>query len=279
MTTTAVDVVTGEILPAGANHQRDTFGIIGDALRLAEVIADTELVPPTLRGRPDAVVAVILTGYELGLGPMQSLQTIDIINGRPELSAEGKRALVLARGHGFDIDSHDDHCTVLVRRREWPPDREWRSFTFTKADAERAGLWNKDNWTKYPADMLTARATGRACRALFADVIAGLSYDADELEDLPPVAPASYANPVHPMTPAEPELCAIDGADELVADLRAVPEPVQRDFKAWRLSQKYALPPESPEILAAMRTELVKIKAEYERDQLPYEAPAGSPID
>ncbi len=86
--------------PAGlaARVERDTFGVLGDAVRLADVISDTELVPNPLRGRPDAVVAVVLAGHELGLGPMQSLQTIDLIQGRPSLSPEGMRALVLSRG-------------------------------------------------------------------------------------------------------------------------------------------------------------------------------------
>ena len=277
MTTTAVDVVTGEIMPmAPALPHRDTFGIVADAIALADVICDTELVPPPMRGRADAVVAVVLTGHELGLGPMQSLQTIDIINGRPELSAEGKRALVLARGHGFDIDSHDEYCQVFCRRREWPAEREWRAFTFTKADAERAGLWAKDNWQKYPADMLTARATGRACRALFADVIAGLSYDADELDDLPPVPPVGITG----KSPAPAaELCAIDGAAELIDAIMAEPEAVRFGFRDWRKSMGYPPEPTTPEMLGAMREELAKLKAEYERDQLPYEAPTGSPID
>ena len=175
-----VDVVTGEIVPA-LRAPRDTFGILDQAIRLAEVIADTELVPPTLRKRPDAVVAVVLTGHELGLGPMQSLQTIDLIQGQPTLSPEGMRALVLARGHGLIVEPGDTAATVRCHRREWPPD-QWTSFTFTLADAERANLVGKENWTRYPRAMLIARATAEACRATFADVLAGVSYTAEELD-------------------------------------------------------------------------------------------------
>ena len=196
MSGTEVDVVTGEIVPHpyDTSRQRDTFGILGDAVRLADVISDTEMVPTVLHGRPDAIVAVVLSGWELGLGPMQSLQSIDLIQGRPALSPEGMRALVLAKGHGFDVDATDEYATVHCRRREWPPEREWRAFTFTLADAERAGLLGKDNWKRYPEAMLTARATGKACRAIFADVIAGLGYTPDEV-DVPAanVPPARHA--------------------------------------------------------------------------------------
>ena len=284
MSGTEVDVVTGEILPHpyAVSRQRDTFGVVADALRLAEAIAKTEMVPQVLRGRADAVVAVMLAGYELGLGPMQSLQTIDLIQGRPALSPEGMRALVLSHGHGQNVEAADHHSKVSCHRREWPPENDWRTFTFTIADAERADLLGKDNWKKYPRAMLMARATGEACRAVFADVIAGLGYTPDELDTLPDVTPP----PRQPAPSwrdargalAEPEgQCAVEGAAELVADLMSERPGIQSAFKAWRLSQKYAMPPETPEQLAAMQTELAKIRAEEARDS--YEPPVGSPID
>ena len=267
-----LDVVTGEIVPLPVAVERDTFGVLGDAIALAEAIHKTEMVPQVLRGRPDGVLAVVLAGHELGLGPMQSLQTIDLIQGRPALSPEGMRALVLSRGHGLTVEARDDQCTVKVRRREWAAG-DWSAFTFTMVDAERAGLTEKDNWVKYPRAMLMARATAEACRAVFADVIAGLSYVADELDTLPDVTPP----PPPPPPPAEPEReCAIEGADELMAALRDESEPAQRAFRAWRESKGYR-GIESPEILAEMQTELAKIRAEEARDS--YEPPVGSPID
>jgi hypothetical protein len=283
MSGTEVDVVTGEIVGPHPYEapQRDTFGILGDAVRLAEAIYKTQMVPEPLRGKPDAVVAVVLAGHELGLGPMQSLQTIDLIQGRPALSPEGMRALILAEGHGFDVDAQDDHCTVICRRRDWPPERDWRQFTFTMADAERAGLAEKDNWVKYPRAMLTARATGEAARAIFADVIAGLSYTSEEVADFsPPPAQSRLARPdtgPGARQPAHDEdgACAVEGADQLVATLKGERQRVQASFGQWRRGKKYPMPPETPEQLADMQSELAKIRAEEARD----ESPVGSPID
>ena len=51
-------------------------------------------------------------------------------------------------------------------------------------DAERAGLLKKDNWQKYPARMLKARAVSYAVNDLFPDVFFGLlsKEEAEEIE-------------------------------------------------------------------------------------------------
>ena len=217
MSGTEVDVVTGEILPAAQYEARDTFGVVPAAIGLADTICDTEAVPKALRGRSDAIVAVFLQGYEIGLGPMQSLRSIVMIQGTPTLKSETMRALVVRAGHDIDLDAADDHCTVSVHRREWAADR-WSTFTFTLADAERANLVG-DNWRKYPRAMLIARATSEACRAVFADVLGGVSYTPDEIGDSG-VGASGVGVPPTPDPPAAPaELCAIDGADELLAAL------------------------------------------------------------
>jgi hypothetical protein len=50
-------------------------------------------------------------------------------------------------------------------------------------DAKRAGLAGKNNWRSYPRAMLLARATAELCRALFPDVLAGISHTIEELAD------------------------------------------------------------------------------------------------
>lgn len=165
-----------------------------DFSRLAEAICQTEMVPPALRGRADAVLAVMMSGFELGVGPMQALQAIDMIQGRPSISPELMRALVMQAGHEIILEQADDHATIRCHRRTWPVD-QWSEFTWTmEVDAKRAGLTNKDNWKQYPRAMLSARVTGEACRAVFSDVIAGLSYTPDEVADFAPV-PAGLSRP------------------------------------------------------------------------------------
>ena len=46
-----------------------TFEVMGPAIELAAQVANTDFVPKALRGKPEAVVAAILQGHELGIEP------------------------------------------------------------------------------------------------------------------------------------------------------------------------------------------------------------------
>lgn len=150
------------------------------AKSLAGDIYRTEFVPQGLRGNAPAVLACVMAGAELGLGPMTSLQLIDVIQGRPALSPEGQRALVQRAGHRIaPKEMTGERCTMWGRRADTGDEL---AVTWTLEQAQRAGLAGKGAWRTYPEAMLLARATSALCRALFADVISGIgSYTAEEL--------------------------------------------------------------------------------------------------
>lgn len=142
------------------------------AMRLAARINGTTFVPRPLRGDPNEVLAAILTGQELGLGPMQSLRMINVIEGRPAASAELMRALVNRAGHRLSVvEARQDRVTLYGRRRDTGSEAK---VTWTIADAQRAKLTSNPAWGKYPRSMLLARATSELCRQIFSDVIGGL---------------------------------------------------------------------------------------------------------
>lgn len=175
--------MTVELVPAPAPTPPavDTLDLVPKAFELAQHIARTEFVPGALRGKPEAVMAAILTGHEVGIGAMQALSKIHVIDGRPAMAAELMRGLVLRAGHELWIEeSTTTKCTVVGVRAG--SSRETRT-TFTMDDAKRAGLDGRKNWRSYPAAMLLARATAALCRAVFPDVLAGISYTTEELED------------------------------------------------------------------------------------------------
>ena len=168
------DVVDGwvQMLPA-----------VGD---LAVKIASTEFVPTQLRGKPAAVAAAILAGRELGLAPLQSLQHVAIVQGRPSLSAEMCRALVVAAGHEiFFPERTTTRCVIRGRRRG---QQEWTEVAFSMDDARRARLDAKDNWKHYPRRMLDARATSELCHLIFPDVVGGIAVTEEAEDDRPAIA-------------------------------------------------------------------------------------------
>lgn len=146
-----------------------------------------EFVPKGFENRGEAIMAVILTGTELGHGPMWALRNMHVINGKPGLSAEAMRALVLAAGHEITYPELTDEAVTAVGRRagsEYNTSVRW-----TLAQAKRANLTRNPTWNTYPRAMLTARATAELCRLVFPDVVAGMTTT-EEIADGFPLEPA-----------------------------------------------------------------------------------------
>lgn len=154
-----------------------------DADRLStdqlKYLASTSFVPSSYRGKLPEIMACVATGREYGLGDMESLRLIDVVDGRPTLRAEAMVKLIRRRGHSITADYGEGRVTVNGKRAD---NGDEISVTWTMSMAKRAGLDEKKNWTRYPEAMLWARAVSQLCRMLFADALGGLAYTADEVE-------------------------------------------------------------------------------------------------
>lgn len=162
---------------------------------------------PRAVNTPEKAVAVMLAGRELGLPPMQSIRAISIVDGKPTLSAETMLALAYQRVPGLTVSvvSTPTGATVSGARR---PNDKATTITFGQAQAQAAGLLNKDNWRKYPEAMYRARAISAWCRVVCPDAILGC-YTPDEMGDT-----------------AAPPIRAIDVTHEEVID---DPRPTQEE--------------------------------------------------
>lgn len=151
---------------------------------IAQSLAKTAFVSTTLRGKPEEVTGAILTGHEVGLKPMAAVRSIDIIQGTPAMRAVAMRALVQSAGHDVWVEESSLTRAVVCGQRKGS--QHVQKSTWTIDRAKRLGLTSKDNWSKQPDAMLIARATAECCRLVAADVLLGLPYAAEELQDLEP---------------------------------------------------------------------------------------------
>ena len=152
-------------------------------MKLAAWIAKSDLAPKDYKNNPGNVLVAMQMGLEVGLSPMQALQNIAVINGRPSIWGDAMLALVQNHRDFESIDENDSTENVgvcIVKRRGMEPQR--RAFTVDMA--KKAGLWGKQGpWTTAPARMLKLRARAFALRDTFADALRGLQ-SAEEQRDI-----------------------------------------------------------------------------------------------
>jgi len=150
MTTTALSATAA---PSAPKAQVSTGGdlaalapqTLDEAFRLAKALsASGDMVPKHFQDRPEAAMAAIIKGMEIGLAPMQALASIAVINGRPTLWGDALPALMQRAGHHVDVEYEGtgDSLTAVatVTRGD-----SGRTITrrFGMADAKRAGLLGK----------------------------------------------------------------------------------------------------------------------------------------
>ena len=132
---------------------------------------------------PEQAVIIALKGRELGIPTMQALSQINVIQGKPSLSAELILALIYRGCPTAEINtiSRNEHeCSIEARRK--PADKFFK-FQFTLDDAKKMLLDGKDNWRKQPKTMLHWRVVSMMGREMFPDCLMGASYTPDELQD------------------------------------------------------------------------------------------------
>ena len=164
------------------------------AKQLGDALATSNFLPESItmegqkqnrRPRPKEQVAadasvIILAGKSLGLDPLTSVQNLFSVRGRPAMYARTAVGLVMSHGHEIRrTDASPTSVTVVARRKG---DKEWESFTWDMARANQAGYSSNPIYKSDPVAMLTAKAQMEACRTLFADILMGVPYSAEDLE-------------------------------------------------------------------------------------------------
>lgn len=198
---------------------------LGEVERVAAACAKSGYYKD-VRDASQAVVKM-LAGREMGVGPIQALASMHIIEGKPSASASLLGALVKRSGrYDYRVTLRtDEECRLAWFERG---ERVGES-SFSKADATRAGLWGKQNWNKYPRSMLFARALTDGIRTYAPDAAMGIVYTPEELSpDLtvndsgdvipqPSHQPAPQQEPFRPEPIARPDPPPVDTAKAMAS--------------------------------------------------------------
>lgn len=199
------------------------LGGLDEAFRLSKNLALASVLPQDLRGKPSDVLAIVLYGQELGLAPMQAIQGIYVVKGKPQLSATTWTALIRRAGHKVKWGKCDDRSATVTITRADDPDNP-HTETFTIEDAVQAGLCRLENgkvkarsakgdalpWESYTKTMLRNRAIS-ACGKLQCPEVAlgfGVEGDYDYVDE-----PVNVTPPVHHGEPVDAEVVA-DALDQ-----------------------------------------------------------------
>jgi hypothetical protein len=153
------------------------------AMKFSHMLAESDFVPKDFKGKPGNCLIAMQWGSEIGLKPLQALQNLAVINGRPALWGDSVIAIVRSSPLCEYVTETDDGktATCTVKRRGEPP----QTRVFSMDDASKAGLLGKQGpWTQYPKRMRQMRARAFALRDVFPDVLRGMPV-AEEIMDAP----------------------------------------------------------------------------------------------
>ena len=128
-----------------------------------------------------------------------------MIEGRVELSAHLMLTLMTTR-LGVKFSWLESTATVAKLKLE-RPDQAPHVEEMTWEDAERAGLASRQTWTRYPKQMLRARAISNAARAYCPEILTGC-YVEGELTEARLVDEPADVGPES--VPVEPEVFDVE---------------------------------------------------------------------
>lgn len=145
----------------------------------ADLLVKSGFLPKTIK-TPEQALAIAIKGVEIGLPMMQSFAQINIIEGKPTISAEGMNFLIrknCPRAKLDVLERSNERCRIRAERPGSTP----VEFEFSIEDAKKAQLMASTAWQRYPKSMMFARCMSDLARTLFPDCIGGVSYTPEEL--------------------------------------------------------------------------------------------------
>ena len=163
---------------------------LADLQLMAKLFLESGLFP-NVKSVTQAFVK-IKAGEEYGMGAFAAMQSLNIIQGKVELSGDAQARLVKASGkYDYVVTEHtDEACTIEFYRldRMATSDAIIRTkigvSRFTLEDAKAAGLGRTQTWQQYPRNMLFYRALTNGTAWHAPDALVCRSYAPGEISGI-----------------------------------------------------------------------------------------------
>jgi len=161
-----VNTKTGELMPVSLDMEKWQV-----MRQQADVLVKSGFLPASVN-TPEKALAIMQKGKELGIGPMEALSSINVIQGKPSVSPQLMLALARRTGELIDMkmETSEKGATVTITRKGQSP----YTTTFGVKEATDLGLMGKDNYKKQAGTMFGWRALAANLRITFPDAISGL---------------------------------------------------------------------------------------------------------
>lgn len=175
-----LQVVNNRDLPIVTQPQMASFA---EVERMAHAVAKSQLFGMKT---PEQAFALMMLAQAEGMHPMIAARDYDIIQGRPSKKAEAM--LRDFQRAGGKVEWHELTDTKADATFSHPQGGSFRC-DWDLARAGKAGLGGKDNWKKFPRQMLRARCVSEGCKTVFPSATSGM-YTPEEAQDFEPAQPS-----------------------------------------------------------------------------------------
>ena len=211
---TTEEATTEIAVPDGMSMDLTDAPITPKTLQMLQL---TPTVPKRYQSSPTGwqdMLSAVLVGREIGIGPMESIHSLYLVNGQVAMTGKLMSGMVHRAGHQIRLQTAQDSITAIGFRRDYVTHEltEVGQWTFGREDAERAGLDAKDTYQSYPHTMWMWRAVSMLCRIFFPDVISGMAA----------YVPEELGIPVDKIERMPDDIQLVDENDELGLDAAAL---------------------------------------------------------
>ncbi|MDK7139690.1 hypothetical protein QP414_10305 [Corynebacterium simulans] len=152
-------------------------------MKHAEILSQANMIPDKFKGNPANVLVAQELAQSMGESTWVTMSELYFVGNVPTFSAKYMRTRVRAAKHilreSFDPETMTATCTII---RHDDPEFE-HTIRWDKAKAEAHGLWGKGHWKKNPELMLKNRAVSECVREACNEVMGGVDYTREEVEN------------------------------------------------------------------------------------------------